>query len=182
VDCTWLGFPILQAMEDDQSAPQHLIDVTRGYFFNQNVPVNVKPEDITIGQGGAMKDRYGASVKEEVDPLTGNRRLVTYQKMIEASTRYLREWVDKTYLMLPFDPEIHRDMMGETQQRVRTVGELARKPVAFHILDSFRAGAMVTQREEIEAAITPEMPALLDVPLDGMTAMRGGQELSGLLG
>jgi hypothetical protein len=41
VDSTGLGFPIVQAMEDDQGAPEHLLEVTRGYFFNSKVPVGV---------------------------------------------------------------------------------------------------------------------------------------------
>lgn len=177
VDCTGLGFPIMQAMEDDQAASEHLINVTRGYFFNAKVPVNVKPEDITTGQNGILLDRYGNTVKEEHNPLTGMRRFVTYQMMIEASTRYIRDWVDHTYLMLPFDPDIHRDMMGETQQRVRTVGELKRKPVAFHILDSFRAAAMVSQRDDIEAELAAPAPPVFDTTLDAVGGMRSGQEL-----
>jgi hypothetical protein len=60
---------------------------------------------------------------------------VTYMPMIEASTRYLREWVDSTFLLLPFDTEITGDMQGETQQRVKRIAGLKNKPNAFHILD-----------------------------------------------
>jgi hypothetical protein len=34
IDCTGLGFPIWQEMEDDEAAPEHLLEVSRGYFFN----------------------------------------------------------------------------------------------------------------------------------------------------
>lgn len=180
VDSTGLGFPIMQAMEDDQAATPHLASVTRGYFFNSKVPVHVKAENISLGQGGEMRDQYGTAVKEEVDPLTGDRRFVTYMTMIEASTRYLREWVDKTFLMIPFDSDIHRDMMGETAQRVRAAGELKRKPNMFHILDAMRSAAMVYQREEIEEAVDPPIPAVLDLLPDGSMDMgRGGQVLLG---
>jgi hypothetical protein len=41
--------------------------------------------------------------------------------MIEASTRYLREFVDSTFLQLPFDPRSRSDMQGETEQRVKAM-------------------------------------------------------------
>jgi hypothetical protein len=47
IDSTGLGFPIVQAMEDDQGAPEHLLDVTRGYFFNAKVPVGVDESFVT---------------------------------------------------------------------------------------------------------------------------------------
>lgn len=180
IDSTGLGFPIMQAMEDDQAATPHLAAVTRGYKFNAKVPVHVRPENITHGQDGQMRDQYGSQVKEEVDPLTGYRRFVTYMPMIEASTRYLRELVDHLVLMLPFDPDIHRDLMGETAQRIKMLGELAHKPNAFHILDAFRGMAMVYHRDEIEEQIDPEIPAVLD-EIPGMVltpgSVYGGQSL-----
>ncbi len=127
-----------------------------------------------------MRDQYGSAVKEEMDPVTGYRRFVTYMPMIEASTRYLRKYVDSTLFMLPFDVDIHRDLMGETTQRVKQAGELKRKPNAFHILDSMRAMAMVYEREEIEAAMEPEIPAILDtIPDYSFTGGMGGQQLIG---
>lgn len=39
--------PIVQAMEDDQGAPDHLLEVTRGYFFNASVPVGVAESFVT---------------------------------------------------------------------------------------------------------------------------------------
>jgi hypothetical protein len=55
--------------------------------------------------------------------------------------------------MLPFDTAITTDMMGETQQRVRRVGELRKKPNAFHILDAMRAMAMAFKAADIEEAL-----------------------------
>lgn len=166
VDSTGLGFPIVQAMEDDQGAPAHLLDVTRGYFFNAKVPVAVSEDFVTTGRDGKMRDQYGAAVKEETDPLTGITRYVTYMTMIEASTRYLRDFVDSGFLMLPFDTEITQDMMLETQQRVKQVGELKKKPNAFHILDAQRAMAMVYKAGDIEAALAlPDQVPVLDVAL-----------------
>lgn len=34
-------------MEDDQGAPDHLLEVTRGYFFNASVPVGVAESFVT---------------------------------------------------------------------------------------------------------------------------------------
>ena len=77
---------------------------------------------------------------------------------IQASTRYVREWVDSGYLLLPFDTEVTTDMQGETVQRVESVAKLQgmKKPNAFHILDSFRAMAMVYRAPVIEEALKPE--------------------------
>ncbi len=154
MDVTGLGFPIWQDMEDDETAPQHLLDVSRGYFFNAAVPVGVQKEFIIEDNKGGMRDQFGSAVKEEVDPLSGERRYVTTMPMIEASTRYVRDWIDSGRLLLPFNSEVAGDMMGETHQRVKSVGERrGRKPNAFHILDSFRAAAMAERAETIEAEL-----------------------------
>jgi hypothetical protein len=79
--------------------------------------------------------------------------------MIEASTRYLREWVDSTFLMLPCDPDITRDMQGETQQRLARVAGLKNKPNAFHVLDAERGTAMVYRAGEVEALLETKRPA-----------------------
>lgn len=162
IDATGLGFPIVQAMEDDQAAPEHLLDVTRGYFFNAKVPVAVEEANVSKDPGGRLRDQYGSVVQLEKDPLTGIERYVTYMPMIEASTRYLRDFVDTGYLMLPFDTDITTDMMAETQQRVKQVGELRKKPNAFHILDAERAMAMVKKAGEIEEmlALPAQQPVL----------------------
>jgi hypothetical protein len=165
IDSTGLGFPIVQAMEDDQGAPEHLMDVTRGYFFNASVPVGVDPSYVTKDQRGGLRDQYGSSVKLERDPMTGVERYVTYMPMIEASTRYLRDFVDSGLLLLPFDTGITSDMMGETQQRVKRVGELKKKPNAFHILDAMRSMAMVYKAGDIEEALIPTLQPVLDLAL-----------------
>jgi hypothetical protein len=165
IDCTGLGFPILQAMEDDQGAPAHLLDVTRGYFFNSKVPVGVDESFITRDGAGNLRDQYGSAVKLETDPMTNEARYVTYMPMIEASTRYLRDFVDSGFLMLPFDTQITTDMMGETQQRVKRVGELRKKPNAFHILDSFRSMAMSYKAGDVEGQLVSVATPVLDAAL-----------------
>jgi hypothetical protein len=166
VDSTGLGFPIVQAMEDHQGAPEHLLEITRGYFFNSKVPVGVDESFVTTDASGRLRDQYGAAVQLETDPLTGISRYVTYMPMIEASTRYLRDDVDTGFMLLPFDTAITTDMMGETQQRVRKVGELRKKPNAFHILDAMRAMAMVRKASDIEEALAlPPQTAVLDAAL-----------------
>jgi len=167
IDSTGLGFPIVQAMEDDQGAPQTLLDVTRGYFFNASVPVSVDESFVSKDRGGQMRDQYGAQVKLETDPLTGVTRYVTYMPMIEASTRYLRDFVDSTFLLLPFDTAITTDMMGETQQRVKALGGMKKKPNALHVLDSMRAMAMAYKAGDIEHALSgPPIGPVLDFAMD----------------
>ena len=157
MDVTGLGFPMFQEMEDDEAAPRHLLDVSRGYFFNASVPVGVNKEFVTEDAKGQKRDQFGAAVKEEIDPLSGERRLITTMPMIEASTRYVRDWIDTGRLLLPFDTDIISDMQGETHQRVKSVGERrTKKPNAFHFLDSLRAGAMAERAEEIEESLAEE--------------------------
>lgn len=157
MDATGLGFPMFQEMEDDEAAPRHLIDVSRGYFFNSMVPVGVNPDFITEDERGNKRDQYGSSVKEEVDPLSGEKRYVSMMRMIEASTRYVRDWIDTGRLLLPFNQEVRADMQGETHQRVKAVGEMkGKKPNAFHILDAIRAAAMAERAETIEELIANE--------------------------
>lgn len=167
IDITGLGFPMFQEMEDDEAAPPRLMEVARGYFFNAKVPVGVLPENVVEDQTGRKRDQYGSAVKEEVDPLTGATRSIVEMPMIEASTRYLREFVDGGVLMLPFDTEVTRDMQGETHQRVKLVGERKKKPNAFHILDAMRAMAMGFKAGDVEAAtaFTPQ-EAVLDYAID----------------
>jgi hypothetical protein len=172
IDSTGLGFPILQQMQDAKAGeeigavPQHLIDVTRGYFFNSLQPVDVDKEGVTDDGRGNLRDGFGNIVKKETDPFTNADRFVTYMPMIEASTRYLRDFVDDTYLMLPFDTEVARDMQAETKQRVERLAGVKTKPDAFHILDSFRAMAMVFKAERIEAALKWDEPDdVLDIAL-----------------
>jgi hypothetical protein len=156
MDVTGLGLPIIQEMRDDPDAPRPFLEALHGYFFNAKVPIAVDKRFVSQDQGGRLTDQYGSAVKEETDPLTGITRLVAYMPMIEASTRYLAEDVDQGFLMLPFDSEITRDMQGETQQRVKLLGELKRKPNAFHILDSFRAMEMARRSGAVEEQLQYE--------------------------
>jgi hypothetical protein len=153
MDVTGLGLPIYQEMMDDARCPSRLAEVSRGYQFNAKVPIAVEETYVTKDQAGRMRDQFGAAVREEIDPLTNQTRYVTYMPMIESSTRYLAEMVDTGMLLLPFDTAITTDMQGETQQRVRAVGELKKKPNAFHILDSFRAMAQAFRADEIETVL-----------------------------
>jgi hypothetical protein len=70
MDVTGLGLPIFQAMEDDEVAPQHLLDVSRGYVFNAKVPIGVDKSLVTRTAGQPAR-RYGNMVEEEEDPVTG---------------------------------------------------------------------------------------------------------------
>jgi len=167
IDATGLGFPIFQSMEDDEAAPGRLLEVQRGYKFNAMVPVNVDEEFVTEDSSGQLRDQFGSIVKIVRDEETGVERMVTYMSMIEASTRYLRDFVDSGFFMLPFDTEITSDMQGETQQRVKAIAERKGKPNMFHILDSFRAMGMAFKAEEIETALAVDAPPpVLDMALD----------------
>lgn len=166
MDVTGLGFPIWQEMEDDEAAPDLLMQIARGYFFNAKVPVGIDENQVRREENGQLRDGYGAAVTKAHNTLTGEDDYVVSMPMIEASTRYLREMVDKTLFMLPFDGEIQRDMRGETQQRVKRVAGLKKKPNAFHILDSMRAMAMVYRAEGVEAILAAPPPPVLDYALD----------------
>lgn len=167
IDATGLGNPIWQEMQEDEIAPQHLLDVTRGYFFNAKVPVGIEATNVREDSQGNLRDQYGSAVKKETDEW-GQERYVVTMPMIEAGRRYLREMVDSGFLLLPFDPEITTDMQGETQQRVKSVGERTKlsKPNAFHILDSFTGMAMGSKAETVEEALAVHRPApVLDLAL-----------------
>jgi hypothetical protein len=163
MDMTGIGLPIKQVMEDDQAAPDWLQEITAGYMFNAKVPVGVARENVSKDASGRLRDQFGSVVQLERDPLTGIERYVTYMPMIESSTRYLRDDVDSTYLLMPFDPEIVTDMQGETQQRVKRVGELRKKPNAFHILDSMRAMEQRRKAGEVEEQLHSRQVPVLDV-------------------
>ncbi len=162
IDATGLGLPLFQAMGDDEVAPQHLLDVTRGYVFNAKVPIGIDKSLVTKDSSGMMRDHYGNIVEEETDPFTGTTRWVVRMTMIEASTRYLREFVDTGFMLLPFDPEIVGDMQGETEQRVKAMAGARKKPAAFHILDSMRAFAMAYKAADVEQQlkVTEQTPVL----------------------
>lgn len=167
MDETGIGFPLFQEMEDDEAAPPGMMNKTRGYFFNSKVPVNVASDMVTRDSQGNLRDQYGASVVEVIEPLTGLTRYVITMTMIEASTRYLRELVDTTYFLFPFDPEVIGDMQGDNQQRVKRIAGLKQKPNAFHILDAERAMAMAYKADEIDAALAlPEQQPVLEMAVD----------------
>jgi hypothetical protein len=77
----------------------------------------------------------------------------------------LREQVDTTFLMLPFDPDLIRDMRGETQQRVKRVIGLKSKPNAFHDLDAMRAYVMPFRAGKVEALLNPTQEPVMDYSL-----------------
>lgn len=174
VDVTGMGLPLLQSMEDNERCPDHFREVLHGYVFNALVPVAVD-ESYVSKQGDKMFDQYGNTVREERDKWTGGVRYVAMMTMIEASTRYLRNWVDQTYLLLPFHQGLVKDMQGETEQRVRAMGSphMRKKPSAFHMLDAMRAMAMAVKSEEIEEMIVPDHQPVLEQAID-LTPGRGG--------
>lgn len=178
-DITGMGLPLLQAMEDDEQCPEHLRAVSRGYTFNALVPVAVD-KDYVSEIGGKMVDQYGNMVKIERDKWTGQDRYVSYMTMIEASTRYLRNFVDSGYLLLPFHQGLVKDMQGETEQRVRAMGaaHLRKKPSAFHMLDAMRAMAMGYMSGRIEEnVLQQDGTPVLDIAVDLTPSVGGGMEI-----
>lgn len=166
IDSTGLGFPFFQEIEDDENAPPGLLDVARAYKFNENVPVGIDESAVTKLSNGQFRDQFGNQVKQEYDPLTGQDRYVLYMPMVEASTRYLREMVDRTEFLLPFDPELLRDMRGETQQRVQRIAGLKNKPNAFHDLDALRGFAQAYRTGDVEAILQAAPAPVHDFALD----------------
>lgn len=156
MDETGLGFPIFQEIEDDEMKPVNIMPRFRGYFFNSKVPVGVESGVVREDSPGNWRDQYGSRVEVRQNPLTNETEYVVFMPMIEASTRYLRDWVDTGFMMLPFDPLVISDMQGETGQRIKRVASLSgtkNKPNAFHILDSMRAMAMVYRSAEVDEAV-----------------------------
>jgi hypothetical protein len=166
MDVTGLGFPMWQEMEDDE-ARRRAQGVRPGLLLQRQRAGGRRRESMVAqDQNGQLRDQYGAQVKKVWNDLTGQDEYVVHMPMIEASTRYLREMVDKTFLLLPFDPEITRDMRGETQQRVQRVAGLKKKPNAFHDLDAQRAMAMAYRAEAVEAALNPAPEPVRDFVLE----------------
>ena len=176
MDVTGLGLPIWQEIEDDEVVPQHLLDVSTGYFFNAKHPIHVDESMVAETAGGQLRDHLGNAVVKETDPNTNEDRYVTYMPMVEASTRYLREDVDQTRLLLPFDPEITGDMQGETAERLKRIAGLKQKPNAFHILDSMRAMAMRKHGAPVVAMLAPKERAPVFDSAVETGAGRGGLE------
>jgi hypothetical protein len=171
-DITGLGLPLYQSMEADEQCPKHLREVSRGYVFNAKVPVSVDPNYVSE-QGQQMVDQYGHIVQVVRDKWTGQERLVAFMSMIEASTRYLRSFVDETFLLLPFHDKLIRDFQGETEQRVRAMAGVRKKPNAFHMLDSARVMAMAYKAGEMEEQVYarkagPVMDKAVDFNMDAV--------------
>ena len=151
-DITGLGLPLYQAMGDDEECPTHLREVSHGYTFNAKVPVAVDRNYVSE-QGKQLVDQYGHIVEVVRDKWTGQESLVARMTMIEASTRYLRGFVDSGFLLLPFHNKLIGDFQGETEQRVKAMGLVKKKPSAFHMLDAARAMAMAYKQGEIEEQV-----------------------------
>jgi len=151
-DITGLGLPLYQAMESDEKCPEHLKEVSRGYVFNAKVPVSVDKNYVSK-EGSQMVDQFGHIVEEVRDKWTGRVDLIARMTMIEASTRYLRGFVDPGFLLLPFHAELIDDFQGETEQRVRAMGGVKKKPNAFHMLDAARGMAMAYKAGEMEEQV-----------------------------
>lgn len=167
LDVTGLGLPIFQAMEDDERAPQNLLDIAQGYVFSVKLPIGVDKSFVSKDGTGQLRDQYGNMVEEQEDPFTRTKRYIVKMPFIEASTRYLREWVDTGYLQLPFQPDIVGDMQGETEQRVKAMAGMKKKPNAFHILDSFRAMAMAYKHADVQSQVAmPEQQPVRDRAAD----------------
>ncbi len=168
IDVTGLGLPMFQAMEDDEVAPKHLLEVARGYVFNAKVPIGIDKSLVSEDSSGMLRDHLGHIVEKEEDPFTGAVRYVVRMTMIEASTRYLRDMVDTGFMELPFDPEIVGDMQGETEQRVKAMAGMRKKPNAFHILDAMRGFAMAFKAADVDEQLkiseqVPVMARAVDV-------------------
>lgn len=143
MDATGLGFPIFQDIEDDESYPDEFKACVHGWKFNQKIDV---------------VDEYSKN-KKEVDPgaafyfqVPEEESKATRLTVIEATTNYLRDWVDSGYILLPMDNEVVEDLLAENIQRVKDVSRLtgAKKPNRFHILDSFRMASLVERMSETE--------------------------------
>jgi hypothetical protein len=159
-DITGLGLPLYQAMEDDEECPTHLKEVAQGYTFNAKVPVSVDKNYVSE-QGQQLVDQYGHIVEVVRDKWTGAESLVARMTMIEASTRYLRGFIDSGYMLLPFHDKLIADFQGETEQRVKAIGLLKKRPGgAFHMLDAARAMAMAYHAAQIEEQVyaRPQQP------------------------
>jgi hypothetical protein len=158
-DITGLGLPLYQAMEDDEECPTHLKEVAHGYTFNAKVPVTVDKNYVSE-QGKQLVDQYGHIVEVVRDKWTGKEQLVARMTMIEASTRYLRGFVDTGFLLLPFHDKLITDFQGETEQRVKAMAGVKKKPSAFHMLDAARGMAMGYRQGEITEQVYahPQQP------------------------
>jgi len=155
MDTTGLGFPIFQELQEDELHPSPgLVEKARGWKFNEKIPMGVDKSQVRDG-----KDAFGRKVTED------NQVMVT---VIEATTRYLREWVDTGYVLLPFDTDVTNDLLAENIQRVQATASLtgSKKPNAFHILDSFRMAALIDKldiEQQSQAFQQPVLEQAIDI-------------------
>jgi hypothetical protein len=142
MDTTGLGFPIFQEIEDDESYPEEFRRAVHGWKFNEKIPIAADDpkQDNTLSEG--MPFYFQVQEEQQTQMMT----------VIEATTNYLREWVDSNYLLLPMDNEVVEDLLAENIQRVQDVSRLtgSKKPNRFHILDSFRMASLVERLAESE--------------------------------
>jgi hypothetical protein len=151
MDITGLGFPIFQEIQDDENHPDpELLNAVHGWKFNEKISVGLQPS-ATIVNG---KDPWGRKVDMEKETVQ--------MTVIEATTRYLREWVDTGYVLLPFDLAVTNDLLAENLQRVASVAGLtgSKKPNAFHILDSFRMAALIDAGAGVDEIYVPQAAVL----------------------
>jgi hypothetical protein len=150
LDITGLGFPIFQEIQEDETHPdEQILNAVRGWKFNEKIPVGIDPSNVHEG-----KDAFGRKVDADDSVM---------MPVIEATTRYLREWVDSGYLLLPFDTEVMNDLLAENMQRISSIAQLtgSKKPNAFHILDSFRMAALISRLKDIGVGgDAPQAPVL----------------------
>jgi hypothetical protein len=140
IDITGLGFPMFQEMESDESYPEEFKQAVRGWKFNEKIEYDVEQRKIE------ETDMYNYALPEESE--------VVKLTVIEATTNYLREWVDSGELLLPMDREVVEDLLAENIQRINDVSRLtgSKKPNRFHILDSFRMASLIDKLDRQEVS------------------------------
>lgn len=153
MDTTGLGFPIFQEIEEDESYPDEFKAAIRGWKFNEKIEIPDEKEPVRDPAA------YWLPTPEQ------STSSVT---VIEATTNYLREWVDSNYLLLPMDPEVAEDLLAENIQRVQDVSRLtgSKKPNRFHILDSFRMATLIERVDESENVSTYGFQPIMDGMID----------------
>jgi hypothetical protein len=158
MDTTGLGFPIFQEIEDDESYPDEFKRSVHGWKFNEKIEIT-------------SDDNRGHEEVQEGMPFyfkSQDEQKTTSMTVIEATTNYLREWVDSNYLLLPMDNEVVEDLLAENIQRVQDVSRLtgSKKPNRFHILDSFRMASLIERLSESEHVAEMMSGPVLDRVID----------------
>lgn len=152
MDITGLGLPLYQAMDADEECPEHLKEVQRGYVFNAKQPIAIDKNYVSE-QGSKLVDQYGHIVEVIRNKWTGKDEMIVRMTMIEASTRYLRRWVDDGFAMFPMHTDLVKDFQGETEQRVSAMAGVRKKPSGFHMLDAARCAVMAYHAAEMEEQV-----------------------------